>query len=40
MDIDLVVGSDHRGYKLKTIIEKQLIPIDTVSYTHLRAHET
>tara|TARA_B100000963_G_C22237609_1_gene498574 strand:- start:52 stop:513 length:462 start_codon:yes stop_codon:yes gene_type:complete len=28
MDIDLVVGSDHRGYKLKTIIEKQLIPID------------
>ena len=21
MDIDLVVGSDHRGYKLKTIIE-------------------
>ena len=28
MDIDLVVGSDHRGYELKTIIEKQLIPID------------
>ncbi len=26
--IDLVVGSDHRGYKLKTEVEKHLIPID------------
>lgn len=26
--IDLVVGSDHRGYKLKTEIEKHLVPID------------
>lgn len=26
--IDLVVGSDHRGYKLKTEVEKYLIPID------------
>lgn len=28
MDIDLVMGSDHRGYKLKTILEKHLVPID------------
>ena len=25
---DLIVGSDHRGYKLKTEIEKHLVPID------------
>ena len=25
---DLVVGSDHRGYKLKAEIEKYLVPID------------
>jgi len=25
---DLVVGSDHRGYKLKAEIEKHLVPID------------
>ena len=28
MDIDLVMGSDHRGFKLKTILEKHLVPID------------
>lgn len=28
MEIDLVMGSDHRGYKLKQLIEKYLIPID------------
>lgn len=28
MEIDLVMGSDHRGYKLKTILEKHLVPID------------
>ena len=26
--IDLVIGSDHRGYELKTAIEKHLLPID------------
>ena len=26
MDIDLVMGSDHRGFKLKTILEKHLVP--------------
>ena len=26
--IDLVIGSDHRGYDLKNIIEKHLVPID------------
>lgn len=28
MEIDLVMGSDHRGYKLKQLIEEYLIPID------------
>ena len=27
-DIDLVMGSDHRGYKLKNIIAEHLVPID------------
>lgn len=28
MNIDLLIGSDHRGYELKEQIEKHIVPID------------